>query len=307
MTIQILEKSFDEFKQFPEKGEPDFLNKLNLSIQICKENSESLLKKDTKDKQKKDSDSEGEELWFDLLQKLYEFEDVVEKIKNNEKLKETLQKGKDKLLKEISSYVGIQKLISYVTEKQEKAEYKEYKSILEAMLRSNNSFDRVLYSVMAILKNSIENAESIRKKVTSKGNNYNIKKCDVCSQFFQNTKDEIVYFFGCGHQSHEKCCYKKKINSNKNRIILNKKEENDESFLPECEVCRKNKIENRANRDDYYEEFILNEDKEVTDNIIISKENIKMKAFKFGNKKDKFKKLEKYDMKYQNEVSIFNN
>ena len=307
LTIQILEKSFDEFKQFPEKGEPDFLNKLNLSIQICKENSESLLKKDTKDKQKKDSDSEGEELWFDLLQKLYEFEDVVEKIKNNEKLKETLQKGKDKLLKEISSYVGIQKLISYVTEKQEKAEYKEYKSILEAMLRSNNSFDRVLYSVMAILKNSIENAESIRKKVTSKGNNYNIKKCDVCSQFFQNTKDEIVYFFGCGHQSHEKCCYKKKINSNKNRIILNKKEENDESFLPECEVCRKNKIENRANRDDDYEEFILNENREVTDNIIISKENIKMKAFKFGNKKDKFKKLEKYDMKYQNEVSIFNN
>ena len=56
-----------------------------MSIQICKENSESLLKKDTKDKQKKDSDSEGEELWFDLLQKLYEFEDVVEKIKNNER------------------------------------------------------------------------------------------------------------------------------------------------------------------------------------------------------------------------------
>jgi hypothetical protein len=51
----------------------------------------------------------------------------------------------------------------------------------------------------------------------------------------------------------------------------------------------------------------LSEDREVTDNIVISKENIKIKAFKFGNKKDKFKKLEKYDMKYQNEVSIFNN
>ena len=51
-------------------------------------------------------------------------------------------------------YVRIQKLISYVTEKQEKAEYKEYKTILETMLRWNNSFDRVLYSVMTILKTS---------------------------------------------------------------------------------------------------------------------------------------------------------
>ena len=306
LTLKILDKSFEKFKQNPEQEEQDFLDKLNLSIQICKENSESLLKKDPKEKTKKESDSEGEDLWFDLLKKIYELEDTADKIENNKKIKESLQKGKATLLKEISSYVRIQKLITYVTEKQEKAEYKEYKTILETMLRWNNSFDRVLYSVMTILKTSIENAESIRKKVTSKGNNYNIKKCDVCNQFFQNTKDEIVYFFGCGHQSHEKCCYKKKINTNKNRIILHKKEENEESFLPECEVCRKNKIENRNRMEDDYEEFIMSEDREDTD-IIISKENIKMKAFKFGNKKDKFKKLEKYDIKYQNEVSIFNN
>ena len=306
LTLQLLDKSFENFKKFPEKEESDFLNKLNLSIQICKENSESLLKKDSKDKTKKDSDSEGEELWFDLLKKLYELEDTVEKEKSNEKIIESLQIGKAKLLKEISSYVRIQKLISYVTEKQEKAQYKEYKTILETMLRWNNSFDRVLYSVMTILKNSIENAESIRKKVISKGNNYNIKKCDVCSQFFQNTKDEIVYFFGCGHQSHEKCCYKKKINNNKNRIILHKRDENEESFLPECEVCRKNKIENKNKMEDDYDEFIMSEDREEAD-IIISKENNKMKAFKFGNKKDKLKKLDKYDTKYQNEVSIFNN
>ena len=305
LTLKILDKSFEKFKLSPETEEQDFLDKLNLSIKICKENSESLLKKDPKEKMKKETDTEGEDLWFDLLKKIYELEDSVDKLENNEKIKETLQKGKATLLKEISSYVRIQKLISYVTEKQEKAEYKEYKTILETMLRWNNSFDRVLYSVITILKTSIENAESIRKKVISRGNNYNIKKCDVCNQFFQNTKDEIVYFFGCGHQSHEKCCYKKKINSNKNRIILHKKEESEESFLPECEVCRKNKIDNRNRMENDYEEFIMSEDREDTD-IIISKENNKTKAFKFGNKKDKFKKLEKYDMKYQNEVSIFN-
>ena len=82
------------------------------------------------------------------------------------------------------------------------------------MLRSNNSFDRVLKNVTDILRKSIDDSESSRKKVTSKGNSYNIKKCDVCYQFFRESKDEIVYFFGCGHQSHEKCCHKKKKNIN---------------------------------------------------------------------------------------------
>ena len=154
---------------------------------------------------------------------------------------------------------------------------------------------------MIILKNSIENSESTRKKVTSRGNNYNIKKCDVCNQFFDNSKKEIVYFFGCGHQSHERCCYKKKLNNSKNIIII----ENEDNFIPECEVCRKNRIEDENKNEDEYENFILNEDKEASENINVNKDNIKMNAFKFGNKENKFKKLNKYDKKYQNEASIF--
>ena len=309
LTLQIIDRNFKKYKENPKEEESDFLRVLNLSIKICKDNSESLLKKDTKEKGKKESDSEGEELWFDLLKKLYELEDSLENKKiikeNKEQIEETLKKGIALLLKDICNYVRIQKLIKYVTENQGKAEYKEYKTILETMLRSNNSFDRILHNVMIILKNSIENAESTRKKVTSKGNNYNIKKCDVCNKYFQNSRDEILYFFGCGHQSHEKCCYKKKINTNRNRIIINNIYENEESYLPECEVCRKNRIENNDKIDDEYENFIMNEDREIAENVILTKENIKMKAFKFGNKKDKFKKIDKYDAKYQNEVSIF--
>ena len=300
LTLQILDKSFEKYKQFPEEGESDFLDKLNLSISICKENSESSLKKIPKEKNKKESDDEGEQLWFNLLQKLYEMENSLENNNNREKLKETLEKCIAILLKDICSYVRIQQLIKYVTENHKEAQYKEYKTILEKMLRANNSFDRVLNSVIKILQNSIENSETKRKEVISKGNNYNIKKCDVCNKYFENSKNEIVYFFGCGHQSHEKCCHKKKINNNKNKIITN---ENEESFLPECEVCRKNRIENKNENE--YENFLLNENRELTEDINLSKNNIKMKAFKFGNKTDKFKKLNKYDNKYQNEASIF--
>ena len=311
LTLQNLEKSFNNLKKEPKKEESNFLDKLELCINICKENSELILKKDPKEKGKKDNDSEGEELWFDLLKKLYDLDDKLNETENkwNAKAKEILQKGIGKLLKEICDYVRIQKLISYVTDKQEKAQYKEYKTILETMLRSNNSFDRVLNSVMTILKNSIQNSESTRKKVTSKGNNYNIKKCDVCNNFFQNSKDEIIYFFGCGHQSHENCCYKKRNYSSKNinNIRINSKENEDGSFAFECEVCRKNRIENenKVEDEDEFENFIMNEDKEINDDIVINNERIKMKAFKYENKKDKFKKLDKYDIKYQNETSIF--
>ena len=305
LTLQILDKSFNKYKEFPKEGEFDFLDKLNLSINICKGNSESLFKKDPKEKSKKESDDESEKLWFDLLQKLYKYEDSLEDNENKEIIKKTLEKGISILLNEICSYVRIQQLIKYVTEHQEKAQYKEYKTILEKMLRSDNSFGRVLESVKTILKKSIEESEIKRKKETSKGNNYNIKKCDVCNKLFQNSKDEIVYFFGCGHQSHENCCHKKKRNTNKNRIIMNNSYENEESFLPECEVCRKNRIENRNKNEDEYENFIMNEDRDFAEDIILNKDNIKVKAFKFGNKKDKFKKLNKYDNKYQNEDYIF--
>ena len=302
LTLRILDKSFNKYKESSEKDDKDFLDKLDSCLKICKRNSESLLKKEQKIKNKKELENEGgEQLWFDLLKKLYEYEDSLENNKNKEKIKATLDEGVALLLKEICSYVRIQELIKYVTENQKKAQYKEYKAILEKMLRNNNSFDRVLHNVMIILKNSIENSESTRKKVTSRGNNYNIKKCDVCNQFFDNSKKEIVYFFGCGHQSHERCCYKKKLNNSKNIIII----ENEDNFIPGCEVCRKNRIEDENKNEDEYENFILNEDKEASENINVNKDNIKMNAFKFGNKENKFKKLNKYDKKYQNEASIF--
>ena len=303
LTLQILDKSFNKYKESSEIEEKDFIDKLNKCLDICKNNSKSILKKGQKEKNKKESDNEGgEQLWFDLLKKLYEFEDSLENNKNKEKIKAMLDKGVALLLNEICSYVRIQELIKYVTENQKKAQYKEYKAILEKMLRNNNSFDRVLQSVMIILKNSIENSESKRKEVTSKGNNYNIKKCDVCNKFFKNSRDEIVYFFGCGHQSHDKCCYKKKINYSKKNIIIN---EYDENFIPECEVCRKNRIEDENKYENEYENFILNEIKEASEKINANKNNIEMNAFKFGSKEDKLKKLNKYDKKYQNEASIF--
>ena len=270
------------------------------------------MKKFINEKDKKEY-KEGEKLWFELLKRLYEFDDELENKKdideNNKKIVQiTLQKGIEDLLRQMCLYVTIQDLVKEVTENQGRAQYKEFKYILESMLRSNTSFDRVLNSVMVILKDAIENSESKRKKVTSKGNNYNYKKCDVCRKPFENSRNEIIYCFGCGHQSHENCCFKKKIHENKNKININNDEENEEDFIPECELCKRNKIgiENKNKWDEEEEDKnvqnILDEDMEEIKND--SKTN-KIKSFKFGNKKDKFKKLDKYEKHYLNEVSMF--
>ena len=309
LTKQNLEKAFKKYLSSPDNNE-DFLEKLKICTNICIENSESLMKKVTPDKERKEINQEGEELWFDLLKRLYEFEDELEKDQkiNKKIILCTLQKGIEDLLKQMCLYVSIQNLVGHVTENQERAQYKEFKSILESMLRSNTSFDRVLNSVMVILKDSIENSESKRKKVIAKGNNYNCKKCDVCGKIFINSREEIIYCFGCGHQSHERCIYKKKFNNeNENKIIVNKEE--DENYMPECEVCRKNKIEteNKSKWEDDDEDIknvqqVIDED---TEHFKTGKSSDKSKSFKFGNKRDKLRKIAKYDNNYQNEVSMF--
>ena len=311
-TKDNLEKSFKKYISNANDNK-DFLDKLQVCINICIQNSESLMKKEANEKGKKYN--EGEELWFDLLKNLYDFEDQLETLETNKKIDEnnkkiiqiTLQKVVEDLLREMCSYVSIQNLVGYVTDKQKRAQYKEFKSILESMLRSNTSFDRVLNNVRIILKDSIENSESVRKKVTSRGNNYDYKKCDVCRKNYQNSKEEIIYLFGCGHQSHEKCCYKRKLNNDNNNIILDGEEE--ESFLPECELCRRNKIEKKNNTKWEYEDEniksvqnVINEDME---DIKTKQPSDKKKEFKFGNKKDKLKKIAKYDKNYQNEISMF--
>ena len=198
-------------------------------------------------------------------------------------------------------FVSIQNLVEYLTEIQNRAQYKEFKYILESMLRTNTSFDRVLNSTMIILKGAINNSEDERKKITLQGNNYNYKKCDVCHELFENSKNEIVLCFGCGHQSHKNCCFKNKLNNDEIA------ENDDENFKLECTICHQNEIENKNNeakgdiKKEENQHDILEDNKEIK-----IKRKEKAKKFKFGNKNEKFKKMMRYDKLYESQMSMFN-
>ena len=311
LTQKSLEKEFYSYlKDELYDDKTEFLEKLKICIDICKENSESLTKKVTND-EGKEIHKEGEDLWFNLLENLYKFEDECEKneikyenevLKISEyrkkKVKDTLQKSIEELLKQMCLFVSIQNLVEYVTENQNRAQYKEFKCILESMLRTNTSFDRVLNSTMTILKRAINNSEIDRRKITLKGNSYNYKKCDVCHELFEDSKNEIVLCFGCGHQSHKACCFKRKLK--KEEVNTN----DDENFKPECLICHQNEIEKVENEDknepkkekeqDYMIEKIKENKKDIN----------KVKKFKFGNKIEKLKRMTKYDKIYEEEMSM---
>ena len=74
-------------------------------------------------------------------------------------------------------YLKEKNIIETVTEIQKEAQYKEFKNILGDMLRSNNSFNRILKNTKLILKSSIVKCEIERNQSSIRGNCYNNKLC----------------------------------------------------------------------------------------------------------------------------------
>ena len=125
----------------------------------------------------------------------------------------------------MSLHVKLRNIIETVTDIQKDSQYKEFKNILSDMIKSNNNFNRILSNTMTIMKNCISKSEEQRKLGSLKGNFYNYDKCDVCNKYIDDSKNEILSCFGCGHQSHNFCAYKEK-----------------EDYESECFICKQSEI-----------------------------------------------------------------
>ena len=171
-------------------------------------------------------------------------------------------------------HVSLQNIIETVTEIQKDAQYKEFKNILDDMLRSNNSFNRILENTKLILKNSTIISEEERSQSSIRGNCYNNLICDVCHKNFVKSKREIISCFGCGHQCHEKCAH---CHNN----------------VEECVICRRNAI---GDEFDFDNSISKKNSKKIEEN-----EKDK-KLFMLEMRKEKIKKLKDFDDKYTKKV-----
>ena len=303
LTRSSVEKAFEDYLKNSDNEEEykKFLEELNLRIKICEDTSEYIEKNNFFSdngsnviiNKKKITQKEIEDIWFEVLKQLYDFEKRSNEKKNIEK---KIQENINDLLRKMSLHVKLRNIIETVTDIQKDSQYKEFKNILGDMIKSNNNFNRILSNTMTIMKNCISKSEEQRKLGSLKGNFYNYDKCDVCNKYIDDSKNEILSCFGCGHQSHNFCAYKEKEDYESECFICKQSEIIDEYANIKKEIKTKDKKE--KNEEEKKEE----ENNEKNKNIINNEENHEKKENKeedlFENRNEKIKKLNEYDNKY---------
>ena len=292
LTKNSVEKSFAEYlKDKNEEKYNKFLEELNLRIKLCEDTSEFIEKNNIfSDDNDNDneidnkiiiSQKEIEDIWFNILYQLYEFE---KKAENDETVVKKMKENINKLLRKMCLHVKLRNIIEVVINKRENSLFKDFENILYEMIKSNNNFNRILTNTMTIMKNCAINSEEIMFKEYIKGNYYNNEKCDVCNKDIDDQNDEKIFCFGCGHQCHEFCAYNK-----------------NEDYESECPICKEKEILDTP--------IIKNKNKNLNQNNIniievenkdINKEqdNIVNENQISETREDKIKKLNNYDSSY---------
>ena len=286
LTKNSVEKSFEEYlNDKREEKYNKFMEELNLRMKICEDTSEFIEKNNIfsddniMDNKILISQKEIEDIWFNVLNQLYEFEKRSE---NNEKIIKQMKENINQLLRKMCLHVKLRNIIEVVISKRENSLFKDFQNILCEMIKSNNNFNRILTNTMTIMKNSAINSEEEMLRQCIKGNYYNNEKCDVCNRYIDDKNNEKIFCFGCGHQCHDFCAYNK-----------------NEEFESECPICKEkeiidepiikiNKIQNNINN-------IIGEKK---NEINEEKNNITREEGIHESREDKIKKLNNCDKDY---------
>ena len=163
-------------------------------------------------------DNLQEDLWFELLQILYEYEknseSLLESNKSDEKknlfsqelYQKMLQEIKD-LLERMSSYVSISRIIEVVTEKNKNAGFKEFRELLIKILNNYDNLSNILLSARRLLSNLVLENEYSFQSLNLQGELLQVDKCDKCHKVIDinaKTKGEILAFL-CNHVYHKTC------------------------------------------------------------------------------------------------------
>ena len=174
-------------------------------------------------------EQENENMWFGLVKLCYEYRNKVKKI-NIDNIKEINLKNLDKIIiddiqkvfEKMYIYVGIKKIVEYVTINNKEVEFKEFKPILMQMLEGYTNFSKIFELVRNLISIRVNGELKLFYHLTAEGTFYQVKYCDECENKFE--ENNIVILFKCGHKLHLMCC-----------IMDNN--------IFSCPICRKKDIE----------------------------------------------------------------
>ena len=112
-------------------------------------------------------------------------------------------------------YTGIKKIISRVSEANKQASSKEFKPVLQKLLKGYGYLDTILTIAKKLLANNTINNLNEERSLIKKGICYRKLICDKCNNTFEENekangtnkdKDSKFMLFKCGHKMHKKCC-----------------------------------------------------------------------------------------------------
>ena len=281
-------------------------------INICENSGKSL--ENINDNEKKSN--ENEKMWFNILQIFYEYIDKIKSMLSDKdlimtkkpnyqiylnNLSQLISKDIEDLFEKMYPYTGIKKIISRVSEANKQASSKEFKPVLQKLLKGYGYLDTILSIAKKLLANNTINNLNIERNLIKKGICYKKLICDKCNQNFeenelQEKNDEKInkiLLFKCGHKIHKNCCLIK------NNLFM-------------CNICYENELnesislmnfENLINN--LAKDFNKKENMSINENISLSKNsNIQNNSIGKESKYTKLNEINKKSFNYINCMEI---
>ena len=252
---------------------------LNRGMQVCENNSLSI----------------EDEVWFKLLNKLYEFDmklkEQLEKYKDNNQIINLIEYFHNQIIQDIKdtmeklcSFVGITKILNIVSEQNKNAGLKEFKDLLMKILFNYGRQTKIFESIKKLLENLIFQNEKNFHILNQEAGIIDSQKCDKCQKNFNyKSNNDSLVIFKCQHLLHYNCT---------------KKEKGDKGIDLFCPLCSESDIEQSISTKN---SLINRKSLKFYDGISVKKDS-KMNAS--VNKQKMMKKLKIFDSKIKNKKKL---
>ena len=201
---EVFNKIFNEVKTkdvFNEDLVTQFDNYLNDGKDVCENNEQKI-----------------DDLWFNILDKLYLYDNQInkqielnEEVKRNSVVLDYLNKKITQVIKDLMekmySYVSVSRILDFVVDKYKNASFKEFRELLIKILNSYNHQSKIFCYTRNLLTSLVLENENDFQYLNRTGELLNLEKCDKCHKEFNknlNSKEKILVF-SCHHNYHLNC------------------------------------------------------------------------------------------------------
>ena len=244
---------------------------VNRGMQVCENNSESI----------------EDEIWFKLLNKLYEFDiklkEQLEQYKNNTQIINLIEYFHNQIIQDIKdtmeklcSFIGITKILNIVSEQNKNAGLKEFKELIMDILFNYGRQTKIFEVSKKLLENLIFQSEKTFNKMNKEASILDTQRCDKCRNFFKDKSNtDSLVIFKCRHLVHYNCA---------------KKEKGEKGIDLMCPLCYEVEIE----------QPFITKDSLITRKTLKLYDGISGKSSQTnpsGNKQKKMRRLKAFDMK----------